>query len=224
MAGWVELVGIEREKEYCEVAKRRIVVNQRPLFGVVAGLLVVAGAEIGATGLSGSGETTADGSEVNFRKSHLRLSEENPPKKPPNSAPAAKLETPMTHIEDSKAVIVVVELLAENGFEGMAEAMQILFNEAMKIQGSTALGAEPYERSDARRGHANGFKPFSSRLGRLNLQIPQTRGVEFYPSALERGERSERALKLAIAEMYVQRVSTRKVAAITCDWSAPSLV
>ncbi len=45
--------------------------------------------------------------------------------------------------------------------------------------------------------------------------MPQTRGVEFYPSALEKGVRSERALKLAVAEMYVQGVSTRKVAAIT---------
>lgn len=123
----------------------------------------------------------------------------------------------MTHLEDSNALIAVVELLAENGFDGMAEAMQILFNEAMKLQRSAALGAQPYERSDTRRGHANGFKPktFGSRLGQLNLQIPQTRGVEFYPSVLERGERSERALKLAIAEMYVQGVSTRKVAAIT---------
>jgi transposase-like protein len=123
----------------------------------------------------------------------------------------------MTHLEDSNALIAVVELLAENGFEGMAEAMQILFNEAMKLQRSAALGAQPYQRSETRRGHANGFKPktFGSRLGKLNLQIPQTRGVEFYPSVLERGERSERALKLAIAEMYVQGVSTRKVAAIT---------
>ena len=47
------------------------------------------------------------------------------------------------------------------------------------------------------------------------MRVPQTRGVEFYPSALEKGVRSERALKLAVAEMYVQGVSTRKVAAIT---------
>ena len=45
--------------------------------------------------------------------------------------------------------------------------------------------------------------------------MPQARDVEFYPSALERGERSERALKLAVAEMYVQGVSTRKAAEIT---------
>ena len=123
----------------------------------------------------------------------------------------------MTHLEDSNALIAVVELLADNGFEGMADAMQILLNEAMKLQRSAVLGARPYERSKTRRGHANGFKPKSinSRLGKLALSVPQTRGIEFYPSALERGERSERALKLAIAEMYVQGVSTRKVAAIT---------
>ena len=49
----------------------------------------------------------------------------------------------------------------------------------------------------------------------LELSVPQTRGVEFYPTSLERGERSERALKLAVAEMYVQGVSTRKVQQIT---------
>ncbi|MEN6558721.1 MAG: IS256 family transposase [Thermoguttaceae bacterium] len=54
-----------------------------------------------------------------------------------------------------------------------------------------------------------------TRIGTIPLAIPQTRGVEFYPQAIERGERSERALKLALAEMYVQGVSTRKVAAIT---------
>lgn len=45
--------------------------------------------------------------------------------------------------------------------------------------------------------------------------MSQTRGVDFYPSALERGERSERALKLAVAEMYVTGVSTRKVVKVT---------
>jgi transposase-like protein len=123
----------------------------------------------------------------------------------------------MTHHEDSSVLTSVVELLAENGFDGMAQAMQILLNEAMKLERSAVLGAGPYQRTASRRGHANGFKPKSvhSRLGKLELQVPQTRDVEFYPSALERGERSERALKLAVAEMYVQGVSTRKVAAIT---------
>jgi transposase-like protein len=123
----------------------------------------------------------------------------------------------MTHQEQSNALDSIVELLAEHGFEGMAQAIEILFNEAMKLQRAEALGALPYQRTADRRGHANGFKPktVQSRLGTLELQVPQTRGVEFYPSVLERGVRSERALKLAVAEMYVQGVSTRKVAAIT---------
>jgi transposase-like protein len=108
-------------------------------------------------------------------------------------------------------------MLAENGFDGLAQAIEILMNEAMKLQRTEALGAGPYERSADRRGYANGFKPktVNSRLGRLRLQVPQTRDVSFYPSVLERGERSERALKLAVAEMYVQGVSTRKVAEVT---------
>jgi transposase-like protein len=110
----------------------------------------------------------------------------------------------------------VLELLAEHGFDGMAQALQILFNESMKLERSAVLDAAPYERTPRRRGHANGFKPkvLQTRVGRLELAVPQTRGVEFYPTALERGARSERALKVAVAEMYLQGVSTRKVTAV----------
>ena len=123
----------------------------------------------------------------------------------------------MTHEDQSTRFEELLQLLSEHGFDGMAEAIEILMNEAMKLERADALGAMPYQRSESRRGHANGFKPktVNSRLGRLSLKVPQTRDVEFYPSALERGERSERALKLAVAEMYVQGVSTRKVAEIT---------
>ncbi len=125
----------------------------------------------------------------------------------------------MTRQMQSTELDSIVQLLAEHGFDGMAQAMEILFNEAMKLQRSEALGALPYQRTAERRGHANGFKPktVKSRLGTLELEVPQTRGVEFYPTVLERGERSERALKLAVAEMYVQGVSTRKVATITAE-------
>lgn len=110
----------------------------------------------------------------------------------------------------------LLELLCEHGFEGMAQAMQLLINEAMKLERSAVLGARPYERTPQRRGQANGFKPktVETRLGSLALRVPQTRGVPFYPTALEKGQRSERALKLAIAEMYVQGVTTRKVTAV----------
>lgn len=112
--------------------------------------------------------------------------------------------------------VELLELLSEQGFDGMARAMQVLVNEAMKLERSLVLGARPYERTPSRRGQANGFKPktMQTRLGALELRVPQTRGVPFYPSALERGQRSERALKLAIAEMYVQGVTTRKVTAV----------
>ena len=125
----------------------------------------------------------------------------------------------MTHQNQSNEFNAAVQLLAEHGFEGMANAMQILFNEAMKIERSEYLGAAPYQRTEERKSYANGFKAktVSTRLGKLELRVPQTRDSEFYPSALERGERSERALKLAVAEMYVQGVSTRKVAKITAE-------
>jgi len=110
----------------------------------------------------------------------------------------------------------VLELLIDHGFEGMAQVMQLLINEAMKVERSPVLGAQPYQRTPERRGYANGYKPKTvhSRVGTLELAVPQARGVEFYPSTLERGTRSERALALAVAEMYLQGVSTRKVTAV----------
>lgn len=123
----------------------------------------------------------------------------------------------MTHQPQPNAFDALVELLAEHGFDGMAQAITILFNESMKLERAEALGASPYERTEHRRGYANGFKPKTvrTRVGAITVDVPQTRGGGFYPSSLERGERSERALKLAVAEMYVQGVSTRKVAAVT---------
>lgn len=123
----------------------------------------------------------------------------------------------MTHQDQTTALDEIMELLAEHGFDGLASAVTVLLNEVMKLERAHALGATPYQRTEQRNGYANGFKPktIHTRLGPLTVEVPQTRGVEFYPSALEKGVRSERALKLAVAEMYVQGVSTREVAAIT---------
>lgn len=123
----------------------------------------------------------------------------------------------MTHQRHPSGVREAVQVLAENGFEGMARAMELLINECMKVERQQALGVGPYQRGEARHGHANGFKPrrLKTRVGPLNLQVPQVRGAAFYPQALERGSRSEKALRLALAEMYVQGVSTRKVSQIT---------
>ena len=103
-----------------------------------------------------------------------------------------------------------VELLKTNGFDALAEAVTVLLNTAIVAERSEYLGAAPYERSADRIGYANGYKDkhLKTRLGTLPLKVPQTREGEFYPQSLERGLRSERALLLAIAEMYVQGVST----------------
>jgi transposase-like protein len=106
-----------------------------------------------------------------------------------------------------------VELLKTNGFDALAEAVTVLINSAMVAERSDYLGAAPYERSAGRIGYANGYKDkqLKTRLGTLPLKVPQTRDGQFYPQSLEKGLRSERALLLAIAEMYVQGVSTRRV-------------
>lgn len=120
--------------------------------------------------------------------------------------------------DDSK-VSGIIEQLCEEGFDGLTGAVITLINEAMKLDRTRHLQAMPYERNEERQGYANGYKPktVQSRLGKLTLQVPQVRDSEkeFYPGCIEKGLRSERALKAALAEMYVQGVSTRKVKAIT---------
>ena len=123
----------------------------------------------------------------------------------------------MAHREHGNAFDDAMELLIENGFDGMADVLRILLNEAMKIEREDALAAGAYQRTPDRRGYANGFKPktVDTRMGRIAVDVPQVRGdVEFYPSALEKGCRSERALKVAIAEMYVKGISTRRVTSV----------
>ena len=123
----------------------------------------------------------------------------------------------MNPVAESKLFEELLEEVIENGTEGILPVMQMLLNFAMKQERSQYLKAEPYERSTNREGYANGYKPktLQTRMGSMTVEIPQVRGMSFYPSSLEKGCRSERALKLAIAEMYVKGVSTRKVAKIT---------
>lgn len=118
------------------------------------------------------------------------------------------------HFSDKKTIL---EQLISNGVQNLAPVIETLLNEAMRLEREMALNAMPYERNPERLGYANGYKnrEYASRLGPIKVKIPQVRGITFYPRALEKGERSERALKLAIAEMYVNGVATRKVAEIT---------
>lgn len=111
----------------------------------------------------------------------------------------------------------IVKGLIGQGTEGMKPVLELLMNVAMKIEREQFLRAAPHERSEERRGYANGYKPkeLQTRMGAVDLRVPQVRGLGFYPQSLERGSRSEKALKLAIAQMYLEGVSTRRVQNIT---------
>ena len=76
--------------------------------------------------------------------------------------------------------------ILDHGMEGMSEVLQNLFNLAMKLERENALKASPYQRTEGRTGYANGFKErhIQTRAGELELQIPQTRNVDFTPAAL----------------------------------------
>lgn len=119
----------------------------------------------------------------------------------------------MAHKVEEHPLTAAYEALLAHGLDGAGEALRILINEASKLERAEYLGAQPYERNAARRDHANGFKPKTvlTRVGEVTFDVPQVRGGGFYPSALERGSRTEQALNLALAEMYVQGVSTRRV-------------
>ena len=90
----------------------------------------------------------------------------------------------------------ILEELIEEGTEAFRGILEKLFNVAMQLERSEFLGAEAYERTKSRRGYRNGFKGkrIRTRVGELRLEIPQVRGLRFYPKSLERGCRSEKAI------------------------------
>jgi transposase-like protein len=122
----------------------------------------------------------------------------------------------MTYPTDFTVPAELLEQIASQGLDYIPELVRILVNAAMRAERETYLGAEPYQRTNERQGYANGYKPktVQTRMGEITFAVPQVRDGGFYPQALEKGQRSERALTLTLAEMYVQGVSTRKVKAI----------
>jgi len=129
--------------------------------------------------------------------------------------------------ENDRIVADLMEQLIESGPDGMAAAFTALMNLAMRIERERHLGARAYERSPERAGHANGYRPkkIDTAAGTLDVRIPKSRGGEaaFYPQALERGRRSSRAVMLAIAQMYIQGVSTRDVETVMAEFGLESL-
>lgn len=123
----------------------------------------------------------------------------------------------MIYKDDCTLPTEYLKQLTEQGLGGLPDMIRVMVNQAMQIERENYLQAKPYERSEDRQGHANGYKPktVKTRVGEVTFDVPQVREGGFYPHSLEKGIRSERAVLLTLAEMYVQGVSTRKVAAIT---------
>lgn len=111
--------------------------------------------------------------------------------------------------EDWKAL-----LREDDGFRVMVQGM---VQEVLEAEMDEALGAGKWERTGSRVGYRSGYYPRTliTRVGKLELRVPQDRHGRFSTEVFERYQRSEKALVSALAEMYVQGVSTRKVKAIT---------
>ena len=122
----------------------------------------------------------------------------------------------MTYPSNCTLPAELLEQISEQGFDYLPELIRVIVNTAMQAERQQYLGASPYQHSAERTDRANGFKPktVKTRLGAITFDVPQVREGGFYPGALEKGLRSERALTLTLAEMYVQGVSTRKVTAV----------
>lgn len=107
----------------------------------------------------------------------------------------------MTYQENFTLPIENLEQLSEQGTDYLLELIRILVNAAMQIERQKHLGAGWHERIPQRQGHANGYKSktVQTRVGGITFDIPQVREGGFYPGALEKGLRSERALTIALA-------------------------
>ena len=108
----------------------------------------------------------------------------------------------------------------------MLEMLRLMMQTVMEEGIARHVGAERHERTAQRRGHRNGYKGRSvkTRMGELDLSVPQARGVEPYePYPLAKWQRSERALLVACAEMYFMGVSTRKVGRVLEEMGGFSL-
>jgi putative transposase len=106
-------------------------------------------------------------------------------------------------------------LLDDPGF--LKEIVERVLQELLEAEMTEHIGAAPYERAENRRGHRNGYKPraLRTRVGTLNLSVPQDREGTFSTRLFCRYQRNEKALVLALMEMYIEGVSTRKVKEIT---------
>ena len=129
--------------------------------------------------------------------------------------PERRMHT-MTKYKGKASRIDLKGLVEEDG-ELLRALMRTALQEVLEAEMADAVGAAKGERTPARVGYRSGYYPRTliTRVGKLELRVPQDREGRFSTELFERYQRSEKALVAALAEMYVQGVSTRKVKAIT---------
>ena len=122
----------------------------------------------------------------------------------------------MANIDVTLNPELLPNLLSDSG-EGMKKLVESVLNQVLEAQMLDHLGADRHERSNDRTGYRNGYRErqLTTRVGTLILRVPQTRDGSFSTELFRRYQRSEQALVLALMEMVVQGVSTRKVTHIT---------
>ena len=116
-----------------------------------------------------------------------------------------------------KTVRPRLEALVSQDQDLLKALVKEALDQILQAEMTEFLGAAPGERSAARLGYRAGYyeRGLVTRVGKIELRVPRDRSGEFSTALFERYQRSEKALVGALAEMYVQGVSTRKVKAIT---------
>jgi transposase-like protein len=129
--------------------------------------------------------------------------------------PLAREQT-MTKVQDKAKIHAIKELL-ERDEDFVRAAVQGFVQAALEAKMTEVLAAEKGERTEGRLGYRSGYyqRALITRVGTLELRVPQDRAGRFSTELFERYQRSEKALVGTLAEMYVQGVSTRKVKAVT---------
>ena len=112
--------------------------------------------------------------------------------------------------------MALAEVLRKAGVEEadfLREGVRVLAQELMEMELAEHIGAERHERTTERTGYRNGYRerPWDTRVGSIELQVPRVRDGSFFPSLLEPRRRAEKALVAVVQEAYVQGISTRRV-------------
>ncbi|HEY0878806.1 MAG TPA: IS256 family transposase [Zeimonas sp.] len=123
----------------------------------------------------------------------------------------------MTATQKGKPSVASIEALLGQDRDVFKQLLRESIQEVLEAEMTEALGVGPGERSAERLGYRSGYysRSLITRIGKLELRVPHDRDGRFSTELFERYQRSEKALVSALAEMYVQGVSTRKVKAIT---------